>query len=210
MAAHQPSPISKRVVLPLAGRWFLLAFLLATLSSARASIVTYDITILFMFGPEAGAQGTGQVRYDTSLVQRTSGFTFVAPGGLGLLTLEMEVLGQVLTLANAVNRPNMPILYLDAVSLEPGSFLLWGAWGNTTTLDGPGFLFDRSIEYSTFAHSYYARREADGHSAVGTMPGPGSQTTGGIVMFAPAIPEPPTLALCVLAMLVAGARLRSI
>jgi hypothetical protein len=188
--------------------WFRIPCLLAFALSANAAVVSYDISIVFNFGPQAGATGTGQVVYDTAQVQRVGAFTFVAPGGLGLLSLQMNVLGLNLNLANAVNAPIMPTLYLDDATLAPGSFLLWGAWGNASAVDGPGIQFARSVQYSTFVHSYFARRDGTGGSTVGTTPGPGDQNSDGSVFFTQSAPEPWTVGLCASALVLIACRRR--
>jgi hypothetical protein len=181
--------------------------LLLTLGSARASIYTYDFTIAFNFGPEAGAVGTGQVTYDTSLVRQygPGGFILTAPNGLGMLSLNIDVLGTTLTLADAIGTPQQPVLYLNSL-LAPHS--LWGAWGSTTTTDAPAFLFGGggpgsiALSYETATHSVSTSGPNDlGEVGWEDTPGPGNVQSTALITYTPvAVPEPSSSVLCLAAL----------
>lgn len=171
----------------------LMAGFLISAATANASLLTYDLTIVADPGSGSISVGQGQLVYDTSLAQHVGAFTFVAPT-VGLLSLNIDVLDSHLNLANAVNGPNMPTLYLDPITLKPANFELWGAWGNTSTTDGPGFQFARGFEYDPAAHSYYAARSGDGSSVVGATPAPGTpNSVEGSVIYSLVAPEPASI-----------------
>ena len=159
-------------------------FVLTLAPLAAGSVVNYNFAIVFTAGPLTGSTGSGALSFDTSMVQHQGPFNFVAPGGLGLLSLSFTAVSQTLNMTGAVNYPTMPTLYLDS-SNAPTS--LWGEWGSTTTTDAPAYSFGGvfGITYDTLADSLTSNRFSSGSSGGSFVEGIGDQESTGTLTFSP-------------------------
>lgn len=190
-----------RLFLPFALGYFLAA------GQASCSTYTFPFTITFISGPETGETGTGLVSYDTSLIAHVpeGGFIYAAPNELGLLSLQINVLGIRLSLSDFIDAPRQPVLYLDD-SLAPQG--LWGAWGSTTATDAPAILLSGSgnASVSFFFESATHSIEVNGPNELGEVgwgqrPGPGNQQSNAVIVYGP---EPSPRSCCVFALMLFG------
>jgi hypothetical protein len=160
-------------------------------SMASATTMNYDISINFNFGPLNGETDSGTLSFDDSSVQHVGGFNFVAPNGLGLLSLQFTAAGHTINMSDAVNYPTMPTLYLDVSNIPVA---LWMAWGSTTATDAEALLAaGGGFDYYTVADTVTSTRIANGSVQQGASFGSGNvQSSGTITLQQSGVPEPST------------------
>jgi len=159
---------------------------LMVVSCASATVINYNIGIVFNFGPLNGQTGSGSLSLDDSLVQHGTSFDFVAPNGLGLLALQIAAVGQTLDMTTSVSYPLMPTLYVDANNVPT---FLWAGWGSTTSTNDVGYILGGNLEYDTSANSLQVSRFNAGNAFETWHYGPNNQLSSAELTFTQT-PEP--------------------
>ena len=192
--AGRPDPLSSCYVLSRRDLVRLLqtaVLCLMAASMASATTMNYDISINFNFGPLNGETDSGTLSFDDSSVQHVGGFNFVAPNGLGLLSLQFTAAGHTINMSDAGELPD------DADSLpgrEQYSCCSLDGLGKHDRDGRRGFTGGgRGFDYYTVADTVTSTRIANGSVQQGASFGSGNvQSSGTITLQQSGVPEPST------------------